>query len=105
MAQLSKGTLGTPQLNKFEKMPIKSSFIQFAEYDEQGMRLTVTFTNGAERTHMFVYPQVWQQFLESQSKGRAYNQLIKDKSPSVPVLDKRVGRKQPNGIISKKGRA
>ena len=95
MAKLSSGTLGIPSTAGIDKMPSTSSFIQYAEYDPKSLKMTVTFQNGSQRSHAFVYPQVWQQFKDAQSKGRAYNQLFKGKSPSTLIIDKRTGR-QPS---------
>jgi len=95
MAKLSSGTLGMPSAAGVDKMPVTSSYIQYAEYDPKSLKMTVTFQNGSQRSHSFVYPQAWQQFKDAQSKGRAYNQLFKGKSPSTLIIDKRTGR-QPN---------
>lgn len=104
MARLSTGTLGMPHAGGLDKMPIQSSYIQFAEYDAAALRMTVTFKNGSQRSHMFVYPAAWQQFKEAQSKGRAYNQLFKGKSPSIPIIDKTTGRKSSGHIPKIKNR-
>lgn len=95
MAKLSSGTLGMPSTAGIDKMPVTSSYIQYAEYDPKSLKVTITFQNGSQRSHAFVYPQVWQQFKDAQSKGRAYNQLFKGKSPSTLIIDKRTGR-QPS---------
>jgi hypothetical protein len=96
MAKLSAGTLGIPGAAGIDKMPIVSTYIQYAEYDASTLKMTITFLNGSQRSHSFVYPQVWQQFKDAQSKGRAYNQLFKGKSPSTLIIDKRTGRQPKN---------
>jgi hypothetical protein len=96
MAKLSSGTLGMPSAGGIDKMPVTSTYIQYAEYDPKSLKMTVTFQNGSQRSHAFVYPQVWQQFKDAQSKGRAYNQLFKGKSPSTLIINTSTGR-NPSG--------
>ena len=94
MASLSKGTFGVNHGAGLEKLPVQSSFIDYCEYDAASFRLTVTFKSGAVRNYAMIQPQAWNDFKVAPSKGRAYNQLIKGRAPSVPVLEKRVGRKK-----------
>lgn len=75
-----------------DKIAPQSSYLQEAHYDSKNYILSITFKSGAQHQYYFVYPVVWQQFLESQSKGQFYAKNIKGQHPSVKVENKNTGR-------------
>jgi len=94
MAKLSSGTLGMPSTAGVDLLPCPSSaMIQHAEYDPKALTATFVFKTGAIHKYSQVHLSVWQQFKDAASKGRAYNQLFKNKLASKPVLITNVGRK------------
>ena len=57
---------------------VASSAIARIEYDELSQELIVTFTTGKTYTYFRVPPDVHQEFLEAASKGRFFNESIRD---------------------------
>ena len=55
-----------------------SSAIRTVEYDEARQRLVITLANGRTYRYLDVPPDVYQAFLAAQSKGRFYNDHIRD---------------------------
>ncbi len=61
-------------------MPIKiesSSVIEFLDYFEEEKVLEIYFLSGNSYVYFEVEPEVYQQFLNADSKGRFYNSQIK----------------------------
>jgi hypothetical protein len=96
MAKLSSGTLGMPSTAGVDLLPCPSSaMLQHAEYNPKELTATFVFKTGAIHRYGQVYSSIWQQFKDAPSKGRAYNQLFKNKLTSKPILLTNVGR-QPS---------
>lgn len=97
MAKLSSGTLGMPSTAGIDLCPCPTSaMLQHAEYDPKTLVATFVFKRGDICKYNQVYLSVWQQFKDAPSKGRAYNQLFKDRLPWTPILKTNVGRQPKN---------
>lgn len=93
MAKLSAGTLGIPSATGVDLFPCPvSAMLQHAEYNPRELTATFVFKTGAIHKYSQVYQTVWQQFKDAPSKGRAYNQLFKNRLGSTPILKTNVGR-------------
>ena len=55
-----------------------SSAIRTVEYDEVRQHLVITLANKRTYRYLDVPPEVYQQFLAADSKGRYYNDHIRD---------------------------
>jgi len=55
-----------------------SSAIRTVEYDEARQHLVITLANKRTYRYLDVPPEVYQQFLAAESKGRFYNDHIRD---------------------------
>lgn len=55
-----------------------SSAIRTVEYDEARQHLVITLANGRTYRYLDVPPEVYQQFLAAESKGRFYNDHVRD---------------------------
>ena len=96
--------------SKPEEMGLpNSSFMQSATYDSSSYSLTISFKNGNDIIHKFVYPMVWQQFKESPSKGSFYSRQIKGKYPAINFqtglkvsdFNRAIKEHRPNADINK----
>jgi hypothetical protein len=58
---------------------VASAAIARIEYDELSQELIVTFTTGKTYTYFRVPPDVYREFLEAESKGRFFNETIRDR--------------------------
>jgi HTH-type transcriptional regulator/antitoxin HigA len=65
---------------------IASSAIRDVRYSAQGKKLFVTFTTGREYVYEQVPKSVFRQFENAASKGRYFNQNIRDRYPSHELL-------------------
>jgi hypothetical protein len=73
-------------------MPIaESSFLMNVDYDPQNLQMTVTMKNGGQYIYHYVYPNVFQQFQESHSKGEFYAKVIRGKMPGTRIVNKTTG--------------
>ena len=70
-----------------DKIEVDSSFIHTVGYDKEKKRLEVIIDNDDERKYVYknVSEYVYQNFLDSNSKGRYYNENIKGEYDSIPV--------------------
>ena len=55
-----------------------SSAIRTVDYDEARQHLVITLANKRTYRYLDVPPEVYQQFLAAESKGRFYNDHIRD---------------------------
>lgn len=69
----------------------ESGWLSKVRYDASQMMLTVTLKSGAEYVHYMVYPQQFEDMMQSPSKGSFYAKNIKGKGLSTSVIDKKVG--------------
>lgn len=78
----------------------ESQVIQNIKHDSQSLQLTVTMKNGAQYLYSNVYPQVYEDFVQSKSKGRFFSEVIKGKYPSDRSINKNTGpsAKRKNAI-------
>ena len=60
-----------------DMIPIASSAFLGVDYNPETRTLTVYFRNGRNYVHHGVPESVYEQFINSPSKGRFYNQYIK----------------------------
>jgi hypothetical protein len=58
---------------------VTSTAVARIEYDELSQELIVTFTTGKTYTYFRVPPDVHFQFLDAESKGRFFNEAIRDR--------------------------
>lgn len=58
---------------------INSSAISFIDYNETTRILTIVFIKTGKYTYPNFPKSLYEEFLKSSSKGRFYNQYIKDK--------------------------
>src|SRR5436190_2195456 len=80
--------------SQMKELPVvESSFIQNFSYDSTNFQLTVTMKNGGQYTHWYFYPGMWEQLIQSPSKGKFYADVIKGKHPSTRIVNKTVGKK------------
>jgi hypothetical protein len=64
---------------KVRAMPrVESSMIRRIEYEEAARELEITFTSGRTYIYAAVPKKVYEQFLKAPSKGRFFNDHIKD---------------------------
>ena len=61
-----------------EMLPIASSTIAAAGYDEPSQTLELAFTNGTVYQYYNVPLHLYEQFVQSPSKGQFFNTYIKD---------------------------
>lgn len=54
-------------------------------YDAQGQTLVVAFANGRSYSYADVPAEVYAELTKAESKGKAYNELVKGKYPSTRV--------------------
>lgn len=66
-------------------MKVKSSAISEIEYDEESQSLTVVFPHGGRYRYERVPADVHQQVMESESIGRAFQQLVKSQFPATKL--------------------
>jgi hypothetical protein len=59
------------------QIPLRSSALAFATYDEDTELLEVTFTNGRTYTHQGVPKEIAEGLAEASSAGAYYNTTIK----------------------------
>jgi len=59
-----------------------SSNIKAVDYDEFEKRLEIEFKNGISFFYYLVDEVTFQNFLQSESKGKFYNRFVKGKFPS-----------------------
>lgn len=68
---------------------VESSFIERVEYEEDKRELRVYIDNNSEREQVYIYdsvpPHVFEEFLNSDSKGSYYNNNIKGRYESIPL--------------------
>jgi hypothetical protein len=55
------------------------------EYDAEGQTLVVNFTNGRSYSYADVPADVFAELDKAESKGKAYNELVRGKFPSTRV--------------------
>lgn len=61
-----------------ERIVVDSSLIHAVGYDERRSLLEIQFQDGAIYRYFEVEPEVYTELLESESKGRYFNDYIKD---------------------------
>jgi hypothetical protein len=62
-----------------------SSAIQTSSYEAETKILTVTFANGDRYAYEGVTQEIADLLAKAESKGKAFNELVKDKFPSRKV--------------------
>lgn len=62
---------------------VNSSAISFADYSPETQRLMLTFASGNKYSYDFFPQKLYEAFLRSSSKGRFYNEYIKDKFVAI----------------------
>jgi hypothetical protein len=60
------------------RVTLFSSAVRAAEYDEARQHLVITLANGRVYRYLDVPPEVYQALLAAESKGRFYNDHIRD---------------------------
>lgn len=99
MASINSHPATQPMGQAIHDIPIAdSSFLQNIKYDPVTYQMTVTMKNGAQYVHFYVYPQTFQQLMESPSKGKFYAQAIKGKNPASKVVIKNIGPQVRNPL-------
>lgn len=58
-----------------------STAISSARYDDRTYELTITFTSGATYVYDLVFGDIWEEFKQSESKGRYFIQEIREFFP------------------------
>lgn len=71
----------------------ESSFLQKFTYDPTTLQLTVTMKTGAEYVHFMVYPQMFEELMQSKSKGSYYARVIKAQGNSSRIINKNIGQR------------
>lgn len=86
-----------PKINQSQGVESKetavgdSTLIQSIKHDSQSLQLTVTMKNGAQYLYFNVYPQTYEDFVQSKSKGKFFSGVIKGKYPSDRSINKNTG--------------
>lgn len=60
---------------------IRSSAITFAEYDADKQELVLTFEKGNSYTYYGISANIYEDFINSESRGKFFNKYIRDKFP------------------------
>ena len=79
-------------------VPLGSSFLQDAQYNQQSQELTITMKNGNVYAYQGVPQSVAEGLFQASSKGRYYNQQIKEKFASSHIVDMNVGPRIRNPL-------
>jgi len=66
-------------------IPLKSSYLSTASYDQTNLRLTIEFLNGHVEQYIMVYPQSFTDLIASPSPGKYFHDGIKGKFASVTI--------------------
>jgi KTSC domain len=60
------------------RLTVFSRALRAVEYDEARQHLVITLANGRTYRYLDVPPEIYQAFLVAESKGRYYNDHIRD---------------------------
>lgn len=75
-------------------MPVgNEKFLQNVNYDPNNKQAIITFKKGSERLVNNVPPDIMQAWLEARSKEEFYNENIRGKFESTPIVIKTTGKK------------
>jgi hypothetical protein len=66
-------------------MKVKSSAFSDIDYDPESQLLTVQYSSGQRYRHEGVPEHVYKQVMESDSIGRAFQQLVKNQFPATKI--------------------
>jgi hypothetical protein len=66
-------------------MKVKSSAFSDIDYDPESQLLTVQYASGQRYRHEGVPEHVYKQVMESDSIGRAFQQLVKNQFPATKI--------------------
>lgn len=69
---------------KIKKEILESDAIDHASYDVDTERLTIRFRRGDVYTYGGISKKTFNAFIKSKSKGRFFNQIIRDRYPIIP---------------------
>lgn len=64
-----------------ERVSLKSSMLESASFNETMSILVIEFKNGSQYEYYAVPRAVFQEFIQSESCGRFYNEKIKERFP------------------------
>jgi KTSC domain len=78
-----KAVHGTPEDRLGQYQRVQSTAIISIRYKADSRELDVTFTNGQTYCYSNVPRQVYLAFVDAESKGRFFNEKIKDRFPTV----------------------
>ncbi len=83
MADEEETPQGIPQVPEkvLRKIPISSSHILSAEYDDENQEMFIEFDNGSRYRYSNVDPVVFTAFMDSPSKGNYLHKVIKQVCP------------------------
>ena len=102
MATIIQHPAFTQKATGFREEPVaESSFIQKFAYDPATLQLTVTMKTGAEYVHFMVYPQVFEELMQSKSKGSYYARVIKAQGNSSRIINKNIGQRRVQAPVAR----
>jgi hypothetical protein len=68
-----------------QRVELQSTTVKAAVYQPQSAWLDLEFPNGAIYRYQHVPIEVYQQLLQAESKGRYFNQHIRDRFPTIKL--------------------
>jgi hypothetical protein len=80
-------------------IPLNSSYLSSASYDQANLRLTIEFKSGHVEQFIMVYPQQFVDLCAHPSPGSYFHQAIKGKFGSITI------KSGPKGNIAKEKKA
>jgi len=85
-----------------DKIALKSTFLESAEYDDKSQTMTLTFKTGSQYNYLNISPSTWLSFKQAPDHSSYYSRAIKGRVVGVPIKSGAVGRKQSSPLKANK---